>query len=283
MKSVRSLLLPIVALSLVIAPPLLAKKQELPEVTEDGLHRVPDSKMAIVYAEPGADLAQYQRIQLLSAYVAFKKNWARDQRSRSGQSFRATDRDIEKIKTDLANEFDEVFRKVLEDGGYQVVDTEGGHADYAPIDDVQSAVVNCLRERYGRVSLERLLSGKGILNIYLALCSIEGVEAQFESPAEVVAAALEHQDDRALQTLHMFCEGMGSAAGNLALTFGAKGGIYIAGGVIPRFQEFFINSGFRSKFEDKGRFVSYLQPIPVYLVIRSNLGLLGAAKKLQQI
>ena len=122
MKSVRSLLLPIVALSLVIAPPLLAKKQELPEVTEDGLHRVPDSKMAIVYAEPGADLAQYQRIQLLSAYVAFKKNWARDQRSRSGQSFRATDRDIEKIKTDLANEFDEVFRKVLEDGGYQVVD-----------------------------------------------------------------------------------------------------------------------------------------------------------------
>ena len=122
MKSVRSLILPIVALSLVIAPPLLAKKQELPEVTEDGLHRVPDSKMAIVYAEPGADLAQYQRIQLLSAYVAFKKNWARDQRSRSGQSFRATDRDIEKIKTDLANEFDEVFRKVLEDGGYQVVD-----------------------------------------------------------------------------------------------------------------------------------------------------------------
>ena len=74
-----------------------------------------------------------------------------------------------------------------------------------------------------------------------------------------------------------------AAAGNLALTFGAKGGIYIAGGVIPRFQEFFINSGFRSKFEDKGRFVSYLQPIPVFIVVRSNLGLLGAAKKLQQI
>ena len=167
--------------------------------------------------------------------------------------------------------------------GYHVVDTEGGHADYAPVDDVQSAVVNCLRERYGRVSLERLLSGKGILNIYTALCSIQGVEAEFETPAEVVAAALEPNDGRALQTLNMFCEGMGSAAGNLALTFGAKGGIYIAGGVIPRFQEFFINSGFRSKFEDKGRFVSYLQPIPVYLVTRSNLGLLGAAKKLQQI
>ena len=167
--------------------------------------------------------------------------------------------------------------------GYHVMDTEGGHADYAPIDEIQSAVVNCLRETYGRVSLERLLSGKGLLNIYTALCTIEGVDAIFTTPAEVVAGALDTADAKALQTLNMFCEGMGSAAGNLALTFGAKGGIYIAGGVIPRFQEFFINSGFRSKFEDKGRFVSYLQPIPVYLVIRSNLGLLGAAKKLQQI
>lgn len=173
--------------------------------------------------------------------------------------------------------------------GYHVLDTEGGHADYAPIDEIQSAVVNCLRETYGRVSLERLLSGKGLLNIYTALCTIEGVDAAFTTPAEVVAGALGSPDTdseidaKALQTLNMFCEGMGSAAGNLALTLGAKGGIYIAGGVIPRFQEFFINSGFRSKFEDKGRFVSYLQPIPVYIVIRSNLGLLGAAKKLQQI
>ena len=122
MKSFRSLLLPIVAFSLIAAPPLLAKKQELPEVTEDGLHRVPDSKMAVVYAEPGADLAQYQRIQLLPAYVAFKKNWAREQRSRSAQAIRLTNQDIERIKTSLANEFDAVFRKVLEDGGYQVVD-----------------------------------------------------------------------------------------------------------------------------------------------------------------
>jgi glucokinase len=167
--------------------------------------------------------------------------------------------------------------------GYHVLDTEGGHADYAPIDEIQSAVVNCLRETYGRVSLERLLSGKGLLNIYTALCTIEGVDAVFTTPAEVVAGALDTADAKALQTLNMFCEGMGSAAGNLALTLGAKGGIYIAGGVIPRFQEFFINSGFRSKFEDKGRFVNYLQPIPVYIVIRSNLGLLGAAKKLQQI
>lgn len=100
----------------------IAKQEELPEVTEDGLHRVPDSKMAIVYAEPGAHLAQYKRIQLLDAYVAFKKNWERDQRSRSANKLGVSSRDIEKIKGDLAKEFQTVFKKTLEDGGYEVVD-----------------------------------------------------------------------------------------------------------------------------------------------------------------
>jgi glucokinase len=169
------------------------------------------------------------------------------------------------------------------ESGYHVLDTEGGHADYSPINDLQSAVVDYLRGEFGRVSLERLLSGKGLLNIYSALCSIEEVPKIFSSPAEVVTGALEKADVKALQTLNMFCEGIGAAAGNLALTYGAKGGIYIAGGVIPRFQDFFINSDFRSKFEDKGRFVSYLKPIPVYIVVRENLGLLGAAKKLGRL
>lgn len=102
-----------------------AKKEELPEVTEDGLHRVPDSKLAVVYAEPGADLSQYQRVQLVDAYVAFKKNWERDQRSRSADPLRVTSRDVEKIKNNLAQEFRAVFTKVLEDGGYEVVNETG--------------------------------------------------------------------------------------------------------------------------------------------------------------
>jgi glucokinase len=166
------------------------------------------------------------------------------------------------------------------DKGYHVLDTEGGHADFPPINDQQAAVVNLLREEYGRVSLERLLSGKGILNIYKSLCALESVDIAFDKPADIVAAALEGEDSIALQTLNMFCEGMGSAAGNLALTLGAKGGIYIAGGVVPKFQDFFMKSDFRLKFEDKGRFVNYLKPIPVYLVTRNNLGLIGAAKRL---
>ena len=167
--------------------------------------------------------------------------------------------------------------------GYHVIDSEGGHADYPPITERMAAVVGILRKEYGRVSLERLLSGKGIFNIYKSLCTVGNKERACETPAEVVAAAHEGDNKLALQALNMFCSGMGSAAGNLALTYGAKGGIYIAGGVVPRFIEFFMNSEFRHKFEEKGRFVSYLKPIPVYIVVRENLGLLGAAKRLKKI
>jgi len=102
-----------------------AKEKGLPEITEDGLVLVPDSKLAIVYAEPGATLAQYEQIQLLDAYVAFKKNWARDQRSRSVSPLRVTTNDMEKIKNTLAEEFNAVFRTTLEEGGYEIVDNAG--------------------------------------------------------------------------------------------------------------------------------------------------------------
>ncbi len=111
--------------SLLFTSAVFAKTQELPEVTEDGLHRVPDSKMAIVYAEPGANLAQYTRVKLLETAVAFKKNWARNQRRNSVDPLRITPNDIEKIKNSLAREFHEVFRKTLEEGGYEVVDEIG--------------------------------------------------------------------------------------------------------------------------------------------------------------
>lgn len=166
--------------------------------------------------------------------------------------------------------------------GYHILDTEGGHADFAPVDQLQFDVLEYLRGIYGRVSLERLLSGKGLFNIYSALCHLRAVPPTLTSPAEVVNAGIAHTDVEALAALNMFCEAFGATAGNLALTLGAKGGIYVAGGVIPRFGDFFRNSGFREKFETKGRFRSYLQPIPVFLVTRSNLGLLGAAKYLKR-
>jgi hypothetical protein len=109
--------------ALILAAPtsVFAKKDELPQVTEDGLHLVPNSKLAIVYMEPGADLSQYERVKLLGAYVAFKKNWEKNQRSRSADKLRVTPADTEKIKDTLAAEFDEVFTRTLEEGGYEVV------------------------------------------------------------------------------------------------------------------------------------------------------------------
>lgn len=104
---------------------LRAQTKDLPEITEEGLHRVPDSIMAIVYAVPGADLKPYTKVQLLDAYVAFKKNWARDQRSRSANPMRLSSEDMERMKTRMTTEFRDVFTEVLESGGYPVVNEAG--------------------------------------------------------------------------------------------------------------------------------------------------------------
>jgi hypothetical protein len=110
------------AAALLAAPgAVMAKESDLPDVTEDGLHRVPDSKLALVYAEPGADLSVYGRVKLLDAYVAFRKNWERDQRT-TGSMVRVSSQDMQRIKDNLAAEFQTVFRQTLEDGGYEVVD-----------------------------------------------------------------------------------------------------------------------------------------------------------------
>jgi len=116
---------PMLFLSLILAVyslNALAKEQEWPEVTEDGLHRVHGSKMAIVYIEPGADLASYKRVIIVEPTVAFKKNWARDQRSRSASKMSTSARvNTKKIKQTLAEEFESVFTEALNSGGYQVV------------------------------------------------------------------------------------------------------------------------------------------------------------------
>ena len=124
MKSLKIQAVIYLAIVLACPGPVLAEKQPLPEVTEDGLHLVPDSRMAIVYAEPGADLATYRRVKLLDAYVAFKKNWERDQRS-TGSRIAISSSDMNRIKNRMSEEFRVVFTEVLEDGGYPVVEEAG--------------------------------------------------------------------------------------------------------------------------------------------------------------
>jgi glucokinase len=160
---------------------------------------------------------------------------------------------------------------------YQIIESEGGHADFAPLNDQQIHINNYLKEEFSRVSLERLLSGPGLLNIYNALAEDAHTRQPFKAPSQLVEAALLGSDKIAIQVIELFCEVMGAAAGNLALTYGARGGVYITGGVIPKFEQLFLSSNFRQKFEDKGRFKPYLRNIPTFLVTRENLGLFGAA------
>ena len=125
MKSRLFNILLTIAVIMTLPAALAAKKQELPEVTEDGLHLLKDTKLAIVYAEPGATLAGYQKVQLLDAYVAFKKNWERDQRTSSAAPMSITSKDMDKIRSRLAAGFRDVFTETLTESGFPVVAEAG--------------------------------------------------------------------------------------------------------------------------------------------------------------
>ena len=167
--------------------------------------------------------------------------------------------------------------------GVTVIEGEGGHADFAPTNKEEALVLDVLSARFGRVSIERLLSGDGLLNIYGALMELERLSSGqsggsvVADPSDVSALALAGSDPVAVRALTMFCNILGSVAGNLALTLGAKAGVYIAGGIPGRILSFLETSDIRARFEAKGRFQSYLQNIPLRVVIKEDLGLLGAA------
>ena len=158
--------------------------------------------------------------------------------------------------------------------------TEGGHVDFAPTDDTEMAVLRILKLRFGRVSVERILCGQGLLNLYQAHAEIQGVAAPLDAPEKITAAAVENTDSLARHTLRHFCEILGRVAGNGVLTLGSTGGVYLCGGILPRFLEFFLESPFRNGFEDKGRMRPLLEFTPVYVVTEPYTGLLGAAEAL---
>ncbi|GAA3960460.1 glucokinase [Allohahella marinimesophila] len=164
--------------------------------------------------------------------------------------------------------------------GWVPLMTEGGHVDFAPVDDREMAILRILRARFGRVSVERILCGQGLLNLYQAHAEIDGVAAPLNSPELITAAALEASDPLARGALRHFCEMLGRVAGNAALTIGALGGVYICGGIVPRFVEFLAESNFRTAFEDKGRMRPLMQSTPVFVVTEPYTGLLGAAEAL---
>lgn len=160
---------------------------------------------------------------------------------------------------------------------------EGGHVDFAPNSEEEDDLLEVLREEVGHVSCERLLSGMGLVNIYRAIVLSDDRDPEDLEPKDVTERALrEDPDTDCHRALSLFCVMMGRFGGDLALNIGAFGGVYIAGGIVPRFLDFFMNSGFRVAFEDKGRFKKYLSKIPVYIITQPFCGLIGAGAYLRQ-
>ena len=161
-------------------------------------------------------------------------------------------------------------------GTYPVVG-EGSHAGFAPETRTQFKVLKQLRQRYERVSEERLISGPGLENIYWALRKIHGEKANRITAAEIFSRVLANEDVIAGESTQLFYEALGQVAGNLALALGAYDGVYLAGGIVKRYPDLLKTSSFRAGFENKGRHRSLMESIPTLLILHPQPGLLGAS------
>lgn len=160
------------------------------------------------------------------------------------------------------------------------IDSEGGHATFAPMNEREIDILRYARRYHEHVSSERLVSGIGLALVYRALCERARVEPQNLSTADIMERGLHRLDPVCEETLLAFCEMLGTVAGNVALTLGAKGGIYIGGRTVLKMSEFFERSGFRARFEQKGRFSDYLAHIPTYIITEKYPALIGMSAML---
>ncbi len=162
-------------------------------------------------------------------------------------------------------------------GGHVPVVGEGGHSTLAAANDHEADVLAALRRRFGHASAERVLSGPGIVNLHAALCLLSGSPAEELAPAEITQRGLDGSDDCCREALDLFFAFLGSVAGDLALTLGARGGVFIGGGIVARLGKAIARSSFRERFEAKGRYQDYLAGIPTRVIAdASGLALRGA-------
>ncbi len=159
---------------------------------------------------------------------------------------------------------------------------EGGHITMAPATARESIVLDHMRRRFDHVSAERLLSGPGLVNLYNTLAQIDSVPAASYSPAQIADPQIGEQEPHCREAVEMFCSMLGTIASNLALTLGARGGVYIAGGIVPKLGPRFAASTFRDRFEDKGRMRPFLTAIPTYVIIHPFPAFLGLAALLSE-
>jgi glucokinase len=161
--------------------------------------------------------------------------------------------------------------------GWVAIAGEGGHTTMAPATDRESALLGRLRRHFDHVSAERVLSGPGLVNLYNGLASLEGIPSRGYTAAQITDPDTGAADPLCAEATTLFCAMLGTVAGNLALTLGARGGVYIGGGIVPRLGERFAQSPFRARFEAKGRLSEYLAVIPTYVVTHPLPAFIGCA------
>jgi glucokinase len=158
---------------------------------------------------------------------------------------------------------------------------EGGHVTLSAADDFEGEVLRVARHRFDHVSAERLLSGIGLPVLLAAIAEVRGERTEELAAAEITRRALIERDPLCIATLDTFCAMLGTFAGNVALTFGARGGLFVAGGIAQKLGDFLLHSRFRARFEAKGRFRRYLAPLAVALITAPHIGLSGAARSIE--
>ncbi|MDN5782860.1 MAG: glucokinase, partial [Luteimonas sp.] len=165
---------------------------------------------------------------------------------------------------------------VVRDGRHWPLETEGGHVSFPPGTPEEIAILERLSAQFGRVSNERLVCGPGLVNIHRALSEIAGVDPGPMQPADITAGA-EAGDVRCMRAVDVFCAVFGAIAGDLVLTTGAWDGVFLTGGVVPKMLHALQHSGFRQRFEHKGRFSPNMARVPSMAVLHPHAGLLGCA------
>jgi glucokinase len=156
-----------------------------------------------------------------------------------------------------------------------VIATEGGHVTLAPSTPREDAVVAWLRGRFGHASAERALSGSGLENLYRAIAALDGADVSARDATAITQAGVAGTCPVSRAALDMFCAMLGTFAGNAALSFGARGGVFIAGGIAPRIVDYLIGSELRTRFDAKGRFRAYMEAIPLNVIVHPDYAFIG--------
>ncbi|AIY65419.1 glucokinase [Pseudoalteromonas piratica] len=163
-----------------------------------------------------------------------------------------------------------------------VLSCEAGHISLAACNELERNLINALSDEFEHVSVEHVFSGQGIENLYRAMAKVHNVDAKDIDAPTITSLALANDDTICVKTLTQFCDWIGAVAGDLSLTFNATGGVYIGGGILPRFQDKLLASEFSKRFVAKGKMQHIVEDIPVVLITQDNIPLLGAAASLDE-